>query len=146
MLVFSCAAGTKQNRKEPCAKTGVLSSVYLGPGASYYLRNGKIGWCRLMLRLEKGNLTSGDKRTPNRSELVTVLCGFVTKQESTSLPLKHLAMGKDTTFPLGQEYQTNLLWIILGICSKDRSSLLLSPGQEGVWDGSSEERQHFHSS
>lgn len=92
-----------------------------------------------MLRLGKGYLDSEEK--PNRSELVTVLCGFVTKQGSTSLSLKHLAMEKYTSFPPGQEYQTNLLWIILGICkdrsSKDRTSLLLSPGQKVVWDGSS---------
>lgn len=143
--IFSHGAGTKGEgggKEAPYTSCFLILSLFVTRSLSFYLRKCKMGWCRLMLRLGKGSLPSGKKRTPNRADLGTILCGFATKQESTSLSLKHLAMGRDKTVPPGQEYQTNLLWIILGICSKDgsskdRSILLLSPGQKVVWDGSS---------
>ena len=43
------------------------------------------------------------KKSSDRSDLITVLYGFVTKQVSTSLSSKHLAVVNDTTLPPGQE-------------------------------------------
>lgn len=102
-----------------CKNRCLILNVFGTRSWSFYLRSWKIGWCRLMLRLGKGYLPNGGKKSSNRSDLIRVLYGFVTKQVSTTLSSKHLALVDDTTLPPGQENRTNLLWINLGICSKD---------------------------
>lgn len=89
VFVFSHAAGTKGNREALYTKAVVLSSVYLWPRSqSYYLRNCKMWWSRLMLRLGPGYLPSGEKRTPNRSELVIVFCDSCDQARGNQLVLK----------------------------------------------------------
>lgn len=104
---------------------------------SCYPRSSKIGWCRLTLRLGKGYLPNGEK-SANRSDLITILYGFLTKQVSTTLSSKHLAVVNGATLPPEQEYWTSLLRITLGICNKDGNKPLLSLDQRSWakrWSG-----------